>query len=106
MSDQISETAAAYTTYEERLAAEAELIKRWIEPHPHKSGRAEAVLVQYGVSIWVLINYWESVDGDIMEVARVYDLPAEAVRAALAYYRQNKYLIDARIALYDDEVSA
>jgi hypothetical protein len=106
MSDQISEAAAAYTTYEERLAAEAELIKRWIEPHPRKPGRAEAVLVKYGVSVWVLINLWESVDGDVMEVARIYDLPEEAERAALAYYRQNKYLIDARIALYNDEASA
>ena len=106
MSDQVSETAAAYTTYEERLAAEAELIKRWIEPEPRKQGRAEAQLVKYGVSIWVLIRLWQNVDGDVLEVARSYDLPEEAVRAALAYYRQNRYLIDARIALYDDEVSA
>lgn len=36
-----------------------------------------------------------------IRTAAAYELPEAAVRAALAYYRQNRELIDARLLLHD-----
>lgn len=77
---------------------EKNLIARWIEPHPHKPDPAEAVLIQYCISVWALIGYLEGADGDVAEVADAYCVPAEAVEAALAYYRKHQHLIEARLA--------
>ena len=74
------------------------LIDRWIEPNPHYPGPQEARLVEYGVSVWVLIAYLRLVN-DEARVAEYYGLPPEAVAAAVAYYRQHQYPIDAQIAL-------
>ena len=83
------------TTASDRAA----LIERYVEPSPHKPGEAEARLRDYGVSVWALVEYWYGVDFDKAAVARDYELPPEAVDAALAYYKAHKALIDARIAL-------
>jgi uncharacterized protein (DUF433 family) len=72
------------------------LIKRWIAPNPHRP--SEVVLKEYGVAVWALVGYARGVDGDVAEVARAYDLPPDAVRAALAYYRQFPLQIDAKLA--------
>ncbi|HLH26588.1 MAG TPA: DUF433 domain-containing protein [Chloroflexota bacterium] len=77
----------------------AALIERYIEPNPHKPGEAEARLRDHGVSVWALVEYWYGVDFDKATVARDYELPAEAVDAALAYYKAHKGIIDARIAV-------
>jgi uncharacterized protein (DUF433 family) len=82
-----------------RACDKAALIERYVESNPHKPGEAEARLRHYGVSVWALIEYWYGVDFDKAAVGRDYDLPAEAVDAALAYYKIHKALIDARIAL-------
>ena len=74
-------------------------IERYVEPNPHQPGEAEARLRDYGVSVWALIEYWYGVDFDKAAVGRDYDLPAEAVDAALASHKTHKALIDARIAL-------
>jgi len=75
-----------------------DLIARYIEPNPHRPGLDEARLVGWGVAVWALVGYLTAVGGDIAQVAEDYDLPREAVEAALAYYRRHKDLIDARIA--------
>ena len=74
------------------------LVARWIEPNPHRPGVEDAILVDYGVSIWALIGYLPMVDNDIARVAADYEIPPEAVEAALAYYREHKSAIDARLA--------
>jgi uncharacterized protein (DUF433 family) len=76
---------------------EPSLIDRWIEQSPHYPGPQEARLVEYGVSVWVLIAYLRAVGGDAARVAEDYDLPLEAVEAAIAYYREHQALIDAQI---------
>ena len=45
------------------------------------------------------------VAGDPLRVAEDYEVPLEAVEAALAYYELHRYLIDARIALNDAALS-
>ena len=75
------------------------LIDQYIELNPNRPGGAEARLRGYGVSVWALVSYLEAVHGDVGRVAADYDLPGEAVDAALAYYRKHMDTIDARRAL-------
>lgn len=77
------------------------LIARYIEPNPHKSGVAEVWVVGaegHVVPIWAIIgHYLLAVNQDADQVAFNYDMPREAIDAALAYYRRHKCAIDARI---------
>lgn len=77
---------------------EDELIARYIEPHPQYPGLDEARLKQYGVSVWALVAFRNTVDCDLARVAQAYSLPQEAVEAAFAYYQRYRILIDAQIA--------
>jgi uncharacterized protein (DUF433 family) len=80
-------------------------LERWIEPNPFAPGLQEAQLVEYGIPVWALIAHLR-VAGDPQRVAEDYEVPLEAVEAALAYYALHRYLIDARIALNDAALSA
>ncbi|MBI3978664.1 MAG: hypothetical protein HY331_10820 [Chloroflexi bacterium] len=62
----------------------------------HRPGPEEARLIGYGVSVWALLGYWHALDHDVDLVATDYDVPREAMEAALAYYGRHKALIDAR----------
>jgi uncharacterized protein (DUF433 family) len=75
-----------------------DLIARYIEENPAKPGLADARLIGYAVPVWALIGYLPAVGHRADKVAEDYDLPVEAVEAALAYYRQHQDVIDARIA--------
>jgi uncharacterized protein (DUF433 family) len=74
-----------------------ELISQHVERHPIKRGIADARLREFGTPIWALAGYYLGMGCDIERVAADYDLPIEAVVAALAYYRRHKAVIDARI---------
>ena len=75
-----------------------DLIEQYIDANTHHRGAEEARLKRYGVSVWALIGYLQAWDFDVGRAARAYGVPLEAVEAALAYYRCNKDVIDARIA--------
>jgi uncharacterized protein (DUF433 family) len=61
-------------------------------------GPAGARLRGYGVDVWALVMYFKEVaKGDPEVLARDYQIPREAVNAALAFYRQHRRIIDARI---------
>ena len=75
-----------------------ELIAAYVEPESHLGGVEEARLLKYGVPVWALIAHWRVGGGDADAVARDYDLPRQAVEAALAYYGRHGPAIDARIA--------
>ena len=74
------------------------LIERWVERHPSR-GTHRAVLVGSGVPVYALVGYLDVVNGDLDQAAQAYGVPREAVEAALAYYRRNRFLIDAWIAM-------
>lgn len=77
-----------------------ELIEKYIDPNWDRyGGRADARLRKYGVSVWALIGQLRAIGGDLDELAREYDLPREAVDAAMAYYQQNREYIEARLLL-------
>ena len=80
-------------------------LERWIEPNPFAPGPQEAQLVEYGIPVWALIAHLR-VAGHPLRVAEDYEVPMEAVEAALAYYELHRYLIDARTALNDAALSA
>ena len=78
---------------------EQQLIERWIELDPARPGPHEARLKEHGVPVWILVGYWQGSAQDADTVAHAYEVPVEAIAAALAYYQQHQALIDARIAL-------
>ncbi len=79
--------------------AEDALIARYVEENPRFPGPADAWLRDSGVPVWALVGYYhQAVAEDETRVADDYELPVEAVRAALAYYRRHRRLIDDRIA--------
>lgn len=78
--------------------ADTALIARHIEEDPYRPDPAEARLADSGVSVWAIIGYLPSVDGDIERAAQDYEIDPDAVRAAVAWYHQHKVAIDARLA--------
>lgn len=77
---------------------EDELIEKYVEPNPDGRGLDEARLRTHYVNVWAIVGYYEAYEGDISEAARGFDVPDEAIEAAMAYYRRHKCLIDNRIA--------
>lgn len=80
--------------------AEADaLIARYIQRDPNRLGRdlARTGTEQGTVAVWVVISYLKG--AEIPEVATAYDVPEEAIVAAIAYYRRHRALIDARLLL-------
>jgi len=83
---------------EKQTVSQEDLIARYIEENPAKPGPADARLIGYGVPVWALIGYLPAVGHRAWKVAADYDLPVEAVEAALAFHKQHQAVIDARIA--------
>ena len=79
-----------------------EALDAMVEPHPD-NGRPYARLTEYGTPIWVLINRMgEPTPENIARVAWEYQIPEEAVHAALHYYERNKRFIDAVIIINNE----
>ncbi|HEY8741672.1 MAG TPA: DUF433 domain-containing protein [Chloroflexota bacterium] len=77
---------------------EAALISRYIELDPRHPWPGDAHLRDSGVPVWAIIGHWrDATDGDAAAVARDYDLPLQAVQAALAYYQEHQAAITARL---------
>ena len=81
----------------------ADLITQYIELNPHRPGLDEAWIKDYGIPVWSLIEYVHAAHGDIARTAAAYEIPQEAVEAAVAYYEQHRILIDARISANDPD---
>jgi uncharacterized protein (DUF433 family) len=73
------------------------LIDKYIQQRQFHAGAGDAVLRDSGVSVWILIEAYKATGGDADAVARAWDIPQEAVEAALAYYSQHAAAIDDRI---------
>jgi uncharacterized protein (DUF433 family) len=74
-----------------------DLITHYIQENPHRPGPGDAILREAGVSVWILVEAYRASGQDAERVAQAWDLPREAVDAALAYYAQHTTAIDARI---------
>ena len=80
---------------------EQQLIEKHIDldydRYPYR--RADVWLRRSGASVWATVMFLDMYQGDRDEVARHFNFSQEEIDAALAYYRQNKTYIDARIIL-------
>lgn len=72
--------------------------EQWVVPNPHDPWEGEARIRDTGVPVWALVGYLPAVGGDINRVAADYELPVEAVQAAVAYYQDHRTAIDVRLA--------
>ncbi|MCX6021987.1 MAG: hypothetical protein NTZ05_09710 [Chloroflexi bacterium] len=79
-----------------------ELIQQYIEYDPHRHGKSNAYLRDYGTPVWAIIGAWKANGGHHLETAAAYGVPGEAVVAALAYYRHYAKFIDERLDDSDD----
>lgn len=73
------------------------LIPDYIEQNPDKLGAAHARLKRSGVPVWALIGHMPVHNGRADLVAADYEVPVEAVLAALAYYHQFEHEIEAEL---------
>jgi hypothetical protein len=79
---------------------EQALIDEYIKVDPRDRGPADAYLVEYSAPVSALIAYClGDAQHDVDRVAVDYEVPVEAVPAALAYYQRHKAFIDAKLLL-------
>jgi hypothetical protein len=79
------------------------LIAQYIRGDPARHGRdrARTGSEEWTTPVWQVIAYLQA--ANIPTVAYEYDVSEEAVRAAIAYYRRHRALIDARILLQNEQ---
>jgi uncharacterized protein (DUF433 family) len=76
--------------------ADDALIDAYVRIDPRRPDPGEARLAAYGYPVWILIDALTAADQDAARVARDYEIPADAVRAAVAFYRRHRDAIDAQ----------
>ncbi len=79
-----------------------ELIAQLVEDDPYRPGPADVRIKDSYIHVWAMVGALRNYDFDVEAVAAEYEIPAEHVRAALAYYRQHPQVIDARLAANRD----
>lgn len=72
------------------------LIDAYVEVDPRRPDPGEARLAGYGYPVWIVIDALAAADQDVIRVTRDYELPEDAVQAALAFYRRHREAIDAQ----------
>lgn len=76
--------------------ADDALIDAYVRVDPRRPDLGEARLAAYGYPVWILIDALTAADQDAARVARDYELPEGAVKAALAFYHRHREAIDAQ----------
>jgi uncharacterized protein (DUF433 family) len=72
-------------------------IDRYIKLDSSRLTPDEAIVLPSEVKVWAVIGDLRTNDGDVSCTASGYDLPEEAVHAALAYYDRHRDMIDNRL---------
>ena len=72
------------------------LIDAFVDLPPHVPDAGDARLAAYGYPVWIVIDALAASDHDIARVARDYEVPEDAVRAAVAFYHRHREAIDIR----------
>lgn len=80
------------------MTDDARLIARYIEPDPNHPGPGDVRLVDSAIPVWAIVGQLAANHWRVDVVAGEYSIPVAEVRASLAYYRQCKEVIDARLA--------
>jgi uncharacterized protein (DUF433 family) len=80
----------------QKTRTEDELIARYIEEDRYKPGHANARLVESGMAVWAFIGWLEAANWDEAQAAEDHEISSEQVRAAIAFYKRYKDIIDDR----------
>jgi hypothetical protein len=75
-----------------------ELIAEYIRQDPHRPGPANVRLRDSWYPVWAVIGDLFTTDGDIGQTAAAYELPAEEMAAAVAYFRRHRAVIEGRLS--------
>jgi uncharacterized protein (DUF433 family) len=76
---------------------EQALIDRWIVEDQYRPGIADARIRNHWQHVWALVGHAKATVFDPERVAFDYDIPAEAVQAAFAFYARHRQIIDDRL---------
>ena len=76
------------------MSVKAEVTYKYLEPRPHE-WRKTLWIKGRNMHVWHLVATMLREGETPEDTAKNFDLPVEAVREALAYYHQNKALVDA-----------
>lgn len=84
--------------------ANLEDLRRMVGPDRHRPGSARARLIAEQIPVWAIIGHVQAIagtsdlsnlpDGITSQVAVDYDVPHEAVLAAMLYYEEHRCAID------------
>ncbi len=80
------------------LRHQEKILSDYIRFDPTEPGVDQVRVVPADVPVWVIVAQLEGADGNVAQVAEDYELPREAVEAAIIFYRRNRAAIDARRA--------
>ena len=84
-----------------KTMTERELVAAFIEPDPYHPGPMDVVVRERHIHVWALVNYLVAAEGDIEQTAAAYHISTDAVRAAMAYYKDHQEIIEARLEAND-----
>ncbi len=73
-----------------------DLIDIYIDVSSRRPDPGDARLTGYGYPVWIMIDALDAAEHDLARVAREYELPEDAVRAAVVFSRRHREAIDAR----------
>ena len=77
-------------------ASDDALIDAYVEFPSHWPDPGDARLAAFGYPVWIVVDALAAADQDLARVARDYELPEDAVKATVAFYRRHRDAIDAR----------
>lgn len=84
---------------EKNEPAGSEARRRYIEQEPWGPDNPGAARLRGSlVHVWALVGPVRGYNADIRRVAKEFDLPVKAVRAAMVYYNEHREEVDAEIA--------
>ena len=73
------------------------LVAALIERDPYHPGAMNVAVRERHIPVWALVDHLVVTDGNIEQTAAAYHISTDAVRAALAYYKDHKEIIEARL---------
>ncbi len=86
-------------------------LRRMVGPDPHRPGSARHRLLEEQIPVWAIIGHLKAIavatdqpyfiEEVIAQTAAEYDVPREAVLAALLYYEEHRGAIDALLETHE-----
>lgn len=81
-------------------------VDSFIEQDPEKPGRHHARFIENGTRVSAVLGTWRRTNGNVLETRHEWNLPDDALEAAIHYYEQHRDLFDAVFLLEREEWAA